>query len=473
MNQSEILRRLTDLPYRTEDDVREEFVTPLLRLLGYDFKRGEIARCVTLDTPYYSGTKRKEYIQPDYKISCDGCPVFVIDAKSPSEDPADASYVSQVHSYASHRAVGVGLFVITNALATLVFHANSRGFEPLVIVALEDLHARYHELARHLGRQTMSRAVRLRSIFHRAEALLFQEPPSKIITRLIARLDDLVAGAIPQPSVPVQPAEPAPGTTLVLETTLLLQMALGSERQRVTIAEGLDEAQLLVPEYVLMELNRTIIRDAMFLYDALRSSETVADALRRLSSGIFPARTSKRVLFLLATLLEAGAAREDMLAALRLVISRGAAQYLPANAKVIDHVSCPLAKAVPFYDGASFDLYGTCTRSLKQCRLPHFLRSKQEEMEKVLSATESTAILRNTRFTRVLRDVIEDPEKARGSMNCWAIGDVIIALHQPPLSSFVTFDRRYEVICRALEKDVFLMGRESIAPRRAEAGVEA
>ena len=47
-----VLARLSRLQLATEDDVREEFVTPLLRLLGYDYARGEVKRGVALSTPY-------------------------------------------------------------------------------------------------------------------------------------------------------------------------------------------------------------------------------------------------------------------------------------------------------------------------------------------------------------------------------------------------------------------------------------
>ena len=82
MNSLELLRRLTTIKLTSEDDVREEFVTPLLHILGYDHSRGEIKRAKSVSVPYQSGTKRKEYIVPDYIVSAGDRNHFVVDANT-------------------------------------------------------------------------------------------------------------------------------------------------------------------------------------------------------------------------------------------------------------------------------------------------------------------------------------------------------------------------------------------------------
>jgi hypothetical protein len=163
------LIRLSRLPLATEDDVREEFVTPLLRLLGYDHARGDIRRGQALSTPYKSGTKRKEYIVPDYLAQLNGLVGIALDAKSPAstEERArqivlDPEYVGQVHSYAAHREVQAPLFVVTNGQCTAVFETARTTFDPVIVVPQHELTDRFAELAALLSRQSISQQLAVR-----------------------------------------------------------------------------------------------------------------------------------------------------------------------------------------------------------------------------------------------------------------------------------------------------------------------
>jgi hypothetical protein len=156
------LARLSEIRLRTEADVREEFVTPLLRLLGYDHARDEIQRGANLTTPFKSGTKRKEYIVPDYLIKLDALICFALDAKAPGQTQErakqlvlDPKHVAQVYSYAAHREVQAPLFVVSNGQYTAVFETASTSLDPILIVAQPDLQAQFSELEARLSRRCM------------------------------------------------------------------------------------------------------------------------------------------------------------------------------------------------------------------------------------------------------------------------------------------------------------------------------
>lgn len=119
------LERLSTLTLRSEDDVREEFVTPLLRLLGYEHARGEVTRARALRVPYRTGTSRRAHIVPDYIAGVGEVCFLAIDAKAPGTSEADSraivtseDYISQVHSYAAHREVQAVRFVVSNGRYT-------------------------------------------------------------------------------------------------------------------------------------------------------------------------------------------------------------------------------------------------------------------------------------------------------------------------------------------------------------------
>lgn len=81
---------------KNETDVRELFLTPLLKELGYteDYRETEHIP----ETKIGKGKKRKEY-KPDYICYADknhALPVIVLDAKSPTET---LNKVWKTHSY--------------------------------------------------------------------------------------------------------------------------------------------------------------------------------------------------------------------------------------------------------------------------------------------------------------------------------------------------------------------------------------
>ncbi|MEV1145349.1 hypothetical protein [Micromonospora sp. NPDC049799] len=157
------LRRLSRIKMATEDDVREEFITPLLRLLGYDHARNEIRRAVKLTTPYQSGTKRREYIVPDYVAQSTNGVHLAIDAKSPGTSDEKSveivtlpAYVGQVYSYASHREVRAPWFVVSNGHYTAIYEANSDSWQPALLIAQQELPSRFNELLQLVGKSRIS-----------------------------------------------------------------------------------------------------------------------------------------------------------------------------------------------------------------------------------------------------------------------------------------------------------------------------
>jgi Type I restriction enzyme R protein N terminus (HSDR_N)/PQQ-like domain len=162
---SSSLERLRSVALRSEDDVREEFLTPLLRLLGYDHARGEIERGRYLDTPYKSGTKDQAQIVPDYLTFVDGNYYLAIDAKAPANSGdgsavvTDREHVGQVHSYASHRVVRAPYFVISNGQSTAVYESNSDSYQPVLLVTQDDIEERIGRLRELISKERLSRQL--------------------------------------------------------------------------------------------------------------------------------------------------------------------------------------------------------------------------------------------------------------------------------------------------------------------------
>ena len=111
-------------PNFKEDEVREEIVAPILNSLGY--RAGSIngiIRSTRLEHPFVKiGSKRVPInLFPDYLLTADGRPAWILDAKHPSETITYGENVEQAYSYAIHPDVRVNLYGLCNGKLLTIF----------------------------------------------------------------------------------------------------------------------------------------------------------------------------------------------------------------------------------------------------------------------------------------------------------------------------------------------------------------
>ena len=136
--------------FSNETDVREDFLSPLLRLLGYS-NNGihKIDRNVYLTIPeLIIGRKKKslEQYSPDYILSVNGKRKWVIDAKGPNECVLNELYISQAYSYSIHREVNVPYFVICNGKLFALYKTEEQSYKPLTVFECKNLQSCWEEL---------------------------------------------------------------------------------------------------------------------------------------------------------------------------------------------------------------------------------------------------------------------------------------------------------------------------------------
>ena len=145
-----IIDVLTVNNFSNETDVREDFVSPLLKVLGYsNSRKHKIERNVFLQIPeLIIGTKKKslEKYSPDYILNVNGKRKWVIDAKGPDESVEKREYISQTFSYSMHREVNVPYFVICNGKSFAVYKTQDQSYSPITVFNCKDLKLRWEEL---------------------------------------------------------------------------------------------------------------------------------------------------------------------------------------------------------------------------------------------------------------------------------------------------------------------------------------
>ncbi|MEH2459025.1 DNA methyltransferase [Nostoc sp.] len=134
---------------KTEQDVREDFIKPLLNLLGYQSEtKNNIEREVALKIPFVkSGTKKISiYTFPDYVLSINGHRKWVLDAKNTSESVLVIEHISQVHSYAIHKEINVSFYVLCNGNEIAIYRTIDTEYEPISYFRRSELLEYWEEL---------------------------------------------------------------------------------------------------------------------------------------------------------------------------------------------------------------------------------------------------------------------------------------------------------------------------------------
>ncbi len=156
-----------DFRGRSEQDVREEWITPLLVRLGYgpstlhQIRRGESVR---LRVPMRMlGSSR---FQLDYRPTVHGRGLWIIEAKAPEGiDPQ--MHLAQAWTYATHPEINVPLFVLADGQRIAVHDVNAPTWDvPVIELQAAELPSRFPELAAVLSPRSAARMARRRLIDH-------------------------------------------------------------------------------------------------------------------------------------------------------------------------------------------------------------------------------------------------------------------------------------------------------------------
>jgi len=170
---------------KSEQAVREEWIGPLLGLLGYGGETLNEIRYeeqLALAAPF--GRIGRKRVKIDYRPTVLGHGLWIIEAKAhDSEEWEDV--VLQAWLYATHPEVDVPFMAVADGSRILVYDTYRVAWdEPLVAVLTPDLEREFPRLAAVLGAEHVTRAVRERRARHLGAAMRAEVD--------IARLHDYV-----------------------------------------------------------------------------------------------------------------------------------------------------------------------------------------------------------------------------------------------------------------------------------------
>lgn len=158
---------------RSEEDVRADWIDPLLRLLGYGLgTRNRVRREVPLPLSPPLRMIGSRRVRVDYVPTVLGQRLWVIEAKRPQPDLFDDAHLGQAWTYATDPRIRVPLMMLCDGERIGVFDVTQAEWdEPVLDMTRSELPNRFDELNAVLGARRVAEWIRVRQLAHLQEAL--------------------------------------------------------------------------------------------------------------------------------------------------------------------------------------------------------------------------------------------------------------------------------------------------------------
>lgn len=168
INIQEDLQKLANFDFSNwnETDVREDYVKPLLNLLGYekdtDYDVNREGHHI-LQKPFLMIGRKN--IKIDYELVVRSQKFWIIEAKAGKNDIKDED-ISQAYYYAIHPEVGATYFAVTNGRDFKLFDVREidEGYRPVLEIKIEDLPNRFNYLKRIIGAKEILKHLKTRTL---------------------------------------------------------------------------------------------------------------------------------------------------------------------------------------------------------------------------------------------------------------------------------------------------------------------
>jgi ParB/RepB/Spo0J family partition protein len=145
-DQLERLKKLQHLSFAdSEQEVREVFITPLLRELGYE-SGTKYHIDYELPSKLKIGSKKAEPVKIDYVISVGNEIKWILDAKSIHESVWHRRHIEQAHHYATIKTINVKLYALCNGEEFALYSSEDKEYKPIFHFKRSEIIKRWNEI---------------------------------------------------------------------------------------------------------------------------------------------------------------------------------------------------------------------------------------------------------------------------------------------------------------------------------------
>ncbi|MCB0111517.1 MAG: hypothetical protein KDE53_36595 [Caldilineaceae bacterium] len=244
---------------------------------------------------------------------------------------------------------------------------------------------------------------------------------------------------------------------IFLDTTIQIERVTATRTRQAEIEHALSGAQVLTSTYVLGEYLRTLVQDALVLYNLVRTTEQLFDVETRMAQ-LLNKRSASRCLLLWASLHRSGIyERAKLLRTLRVYIDYGLVnRFMAGIDELLNATACGLAQEQPVAHGETYQLRTQCTRRVVECELAERLVEQHALIRTLADGLQNHSEAALARIANLCSQILADPHVARGRNCTWYLGDLVIALEMPvDAQLYTTNHRHFAPICDLLGKQLY------------------
>jgi hypothetical protein len=236
-----------------------------------------------------------------------------------------------------------------------------------------------------------------------------------------------------------------------LDSSVLLSQEFGLPRQKAIIRKSLRGRVKFSTEYVKTEINRTFLKDSIFIHSLLVDEGNLTAVYQRLRQFPTTQRQKDRGYAILEHVSDKRQLRfADALSRLENLISGMEKQLLKDVQILKSGTGCELAEEELEFNDPYFSIKTSCSRKTAHCALPTYLTQNSVGLNALKTGISGNSQLE--KLNVVLSIVLQDPEKAKGK-HCKILGDTLICLDAPQnCDIFSTNINDFDPICRLLGK---------------------
>jgi len=232
-----------------------------------------------------------------------------------------------------------------------------------------------------------------------------------------------------------------------LDTSIIISREFGPQniKERIKIIEPLNK---YATTFTKMEINCSLLKDAIFLYSLLVEEKDLTVVFNRLQRFPITERRRKRCLAILEKITNKRQLRlADAITRLESLI-RGLHYILFRDINLIDSkTNCPLANMKITKTNGVYKMPLCYSREVATCDLEKFIEENRQSLVKISVRKDIDG-----KLSKFIAKIIDTPAIAKGR-NCSKIGDVIICLEAPDDSwIYSTNISDFKPICKALKK---------------------
>jgi len=246
---------------------------------------------------------------------------------------------------------------------------------------------------------------------------------------------------------------------LFLETSIQIKKIFGYKRDK--ILDFIKDKETVTSTYVLMEFNRRVIKDCIYLHSLLREERYVGDVIRRVNELPKEWERKRNICnLILGSISDGGDLENTERAAIKLkrfIDYQLKTHFLYGISTIIYETNCDLAKEDIIERNDKYFLNTTCKQAEMRCKIKNFIEDHKKEFEDILNGLKTESEFK--KVCDVLEEVLNEPEKAMGKYCNKILGDCIISVEAPKDYKIFTTDHHYLAICRYIDRDTLLLNQ--------------